>query len=52
MKNIDIYVYVNHEGCAVLSTIIGSQYYKQFYFGYSINEAKKRFRQYIKEQTA
>jgi len=52
MKNIDIYVYINHEGYTVLSTIIGSQYYKQFYFGYSINEAKKLFRQYIKERAA
>jgi len=38
----------NYNGSVTISDIKDNQYYKQVYMFYSLREAKKLFRQYIK----
>lgn len=37
-------------GYLKLSTIIGNQYYKQMYIGYTKREAKSMFREYVQSE--
>lgn len=47
---IDITVDKTRDGLWLLTTIHRGQFYKQRYGGYTLVEAKQRFRAYIKEQ--
>ena len=39
---------IKHNGHIVISDIKNNQYFKQVYIGYSMAEAKRKFKQYIK----
>ena len=39
---------IKHNGHIVISDIKNNRYFKQVYIGYSMAEAKRNFRQYLK----
>ena len=39
----------NKNGSIIITDIINNNYFKKIYYGYSVKECKKLFKQYIKE---
>lgn len=47
---LDIFVEKTVNGGVILSTVEGNQRIHKTYFGFALAEAKKNFRQYVKER--
>lgn len=50
-EKIDIFYEKTHDGAWLLSTITNNRGFWRRYYYYTKQEATKRFRQYVKEQT-